>query len=293
MSDTRDFTPGQLWRQLVQTTTRALQSGHLQPIATQSQLVQQGGVSWLLRVIESLTRKPNTATLARRVNPFLPYDPEMHVADLSPTHVCLLNKFNVVPHHLLIVTRQYESQDAALTRADFEALWMCMTEYDSLGFYNSGPAAGASQPHKHLQTVPLPLHAEAGDRIPLEPLLQLDRHAVGQVGCSSGLPFVHFVARLDLPSTADPQQAAIQSHRQYRQLISAAGWQEVGEQTPYNLLVTRQWMLLVPRRRESFQDISLNALAFAGALLAKNPQQMQQLLRADPLQVLAQVAFGL
>ena len=76
-------------------------------------------------------------------------------------------------------------------------------------------------------------------------------------------------------------------------MIRNAGWQEVSDQTPYNLLITRDWMLLVPRRRECFQDISLNALAFAGALLAKDPQQMQRLLKTDPLQVLAHVAMGL
>jgi len=75
-------------------------------------------------------------------------------------------------------------------------------------------------------------------------------------------------------------------------MIQAAGWQEVSDQTPYNLLITRDWMLLVPRRRECFHDVSLNALAFAGALLAKDPQQMQRLLEADPLQVLAHVAIG-
>ena len=34
-------------------------------------------------------------------NPFLPYEEDLYVCDLSPTHVCLLNKFNVVDHHFL------------------------------------------------------------------------------------------------------------------------------------------------------------------------------------------------
>ena len=67
----------------------------------------------------------------------------MYVADLSATHVGLLNKFYVVPHHLLIVTRHFESQESSLTPADFQTLWSCLAEYNSLGFYNSGAAAGA------------------------------------------------------------------------------------------------------------------------------------------------------
>jgi ATP adenylyltransferase/5',5'''-P-1,P-4-tetraphosphate phosphorylase II len=35
-------------------------------------------------------------------NPFLPYEEELHVRALPPHHELLLNKFNVVDHHLLV-----------------------------------------------------------------------------------------------------------------------------------------------------------------------------------------------
>ena len=44
--------------------------------------------------------------------------------------------------------------------------------------------------------------------------------------------------------------------------------------TPYNLLFTREWMLPVPRSKEFFESISVNALGFAGALLARTPEEM-------------------
>ena len=43
-------------------------------------------------------------------NPFLPPDPELVVGPLPPAHVLLLNKFNVVAHHLLVVTQEFRSQ---------------------------------------------------------------------------------------------------------------------------------------------------------------------------------------
>lgn len=43
------------------------------------------------------------------------------MAHLSDTHTCLLNKFNLVPYHTLVVTRQFEEQTSALTAADFDA----------------------------------------------------------------------------------------------------------------------------------------------------------------------------
>jgi ATP adenylyltransferase len=43
------------------------------------------------------------------------------VDHLSDTHTLLLNKFNVVPHHVLVVTRQFESQQDPLNSNDLAA----------------------------------------------------------------------------------------------------------------------------------------------------------------------------
>jgi ATP adenylyltransferase len=81
-----------------------------------------------------------------------------------------LNKFNIIDHHLLIVTRTFKEQETWLTLQDFEAMWACLNEIDGLVFYNGGKTAGASQRHKHLQLVPLPL-VEEGLKIPIEPAI--------------------------------------------------------------------------------------------------------------------------
>ena len=60
---------------------------------------------------------------------------------------------------------------------------------------------------------------------------------------------------------------------------------------PYCLLVTREWMLLVPRTREFFEGISVNALGFAGALLVRNQEQMKLLKKHGPMTALAHVAM--
>jgi ATP adenylyltransferase len=59
----------------------------------------------------------------------------------------------------------------------------------------------------------------------------------------------------------------------------------------YNLLFTREWMLIVPRKQEEFEKISVNSLGFAGALLVKNQQQMQLLKNINPINLLNNVAF--
>ena len=56
---------------------------------------------------------------------------------------------------------------------------------------------------------------------------------------------------------------------------------------PYNLLMTREWMLVVPRSREFYHSISVNALGFAGAMLVKGEKQMRALKERGPMHVLA------
>ena len=47
--------------------------------------------------------------------------------------------------------------DREAERHYLEEMNAILAEFDGLGFYNGGETAGASQPHKHLQIVPLPL----------------------------------------------------------------------------------------------------------------------------------------
>jgi ATP adenylyltransferase len=296
--------PTALWERIVQRTGQALQSGALLSIPTEYEFVEQNGVRFLVRTLSNLVRKDEAkqqqeqqlAQSGKAFNPFLPYEEALFVADISETHVCILNKFNVVNHHLLVITREFKDQETLLTQPDFEALWACMGEFEGLAFYNAGKQAGASQQHKHLQLVPLPLTPE-GVQIPIESLLA-DARLQGSVGTIPGLPFTHAFVRLDLGANLSRSEAAEISFKQYQFLLQSAGLQnnqsENGIQAgPYNLLVTRHWMLLVPRSRESFESIAVNSLGFAGTLLVRNEQQMQLLKAHGPMTVLSQVALPL
>src|SRR4030095_920360 len=86
----------------------------------------------------------------------------------SPSHYLLLNKFCLPAGHVLLVTRRFERQERLLTIEDFDALITCLGEVDGLGFYNGGIEAGASQPRKHLQFVPLPLAPESPNEVPMQ-----------------------------------------------------------------------------------------------------------------------------
>ena len=279
---------------LARRSRSALASGALRPIETESLFLEEAGVRFLVRVVSSLARKDRdrrgragaTAPGGRPANPFLPYEKEMLVAELSDSHVALLNKFNVIDGHLLIVTRSFEDQERLLGPSDFEALWTCMSELGGLGFYNGGTLASASQPHKHLQLVPLPL-AEEGPAVPIEPLL-----AAG----GSGLPFAHAFAPLEPALDARPRVAAARAQALYLALLGSLGLHpvelegELRQPAPYNLLLTRRWMLVVPRRKEHFASVSINALGFAGSLFLRDREELRRVRERGPLAVLREVA---
>ena len=288
--------PGTLWQKVVDRTSHALQCGALLTIPTDYEFVEQNGVKFLVRILSNLDRKyqakkkqdRDTAT-GKDFNPFLPYEEDLFVADISDTHVCILNKFNVVDYHLLIVTRAFESQESLLTLPDFAAMWAVLNEFEGLAFYNAGKNAGASQRHKHLQVAPLPL-APKGAQIPIEPLLASAKFQ-DSVGTIPELPFKNAIARLD-PQLASPLKAAQVTLECYYNLLQTLGLLgENGQVGAYNLLATPQWMLIVPRSQESFEAIAVNSLGFAGTLLVRNAQQMQLIKDLRPLNILTNVAI--
>ena len=50
-----------------------------------------------------------------------------------------------------------------------------------------------------------------------------------------------------------------------------------GVLAPYNLLMTRQWMMVVPRSEGRPEGIPLNALGYGGMLLVKSESQLATL----------------
>lgn len=292
------FERGTLWPAIVERTRAALARAALRPIATDVHVIPDRGVDFQVRVVSSLERRRrDTEVLWRRqkqsgerANPFLPYEEALFVADASATHVCLLNKYNVIDHHLLIITRDFEPQESPLTLNDFIALWECLAEYDALAFYNSAAAAGASQPHKHMQLVPLPLGP--GMRLPIDPLLAT-APATDRIVQAPGLPFAHAVVRLDAahPGTAAETARAAYAHYlemlRRNNLLGPGGLPAV--LPPYNLLVTRQLMLLIPRTQGAFDSVPVNALGFVGSFFVPDEAAYQAIRRIGPLSLLEQV----
>ncbi|MFM7527889.1 MAG: phosphorylase [Nodosilinea sp.] len=291
-----------------QRSRHALDCGALQPIQTRYEFVAQGGMEFVVRVVANLARKEQSdhnqerqRQAGQEVNPFLPYDPDLFVTDLSGTHLCLLNKYNVVEDHILIVTRAFEEQDSWLTGADLAALADCLGGIDGLGFFNGGRRAGASQRHKHLQVIPPPLGPEGGP-LPLAQViadLEMGGAAPGVTPPEAGpgyyrsplFDFHHSILPLPAGWWTDPA-AGSQLEQHYRHLLTHLGadLSAPPQSFAYNLLVTRQWMVGIRRRQDRYQSIPVNSLGFAGSLLVKNEDQLTLVKQLGPMTILHQVA---
>ena len=286
--------PNNLWKKVKQQTEYALNCGALKSIPTEYELVKNEDIDFLVRIVTNLNRKDNAKKqqkkLGKDFNPFLPYEKELFVADISETHVCLLNKFNVVDYHLLMITREFEEQTTLLNLNDFVALWSCLLQVDGLAFYNNGKIAGASQRHKHLQLVPFPLIPEL-PKTPIDPVIKTAQYqdSIGQISCFN---FVHGITKLSTQHNNNIVELAQQSLENYHTLLKAlkVSVNQQEKPLPYNLLVTRDWMMIVKRSQPKYESISVNSLGFAGALLVKNEAQMKTLKILNPLTILEKVA---
>lgn len=293
--------PGTLWLKTTEQTKLARQCGALKSIETEYHLIQQQDISFVVRTLSNLARKEQASKkqhqqehqTGQRIDPFLPYESDLFVGDLSPSHLCLLNKFNVVNNHLLIVTRDFEPQTDLLNLQDFTALWHCLQEIDGLAFFNGGKTAGASQSHKHLQLIPLPFLPNVMDR-PLEKAIAkiTFKNSLGKL---DSFTFRHGMTALNISNQHSTEVAAETMLQRYHALLNYVGL-EIAPQTQkqpgaYNFLATREWMMVIPRSRESCHNIPINSLGFAGSLFVRDQSSLQLLKELTPLKLLTEVTF--
>ena len=94
-SPSRRLEAGTLWEQVRTTTQGALEAGTLEPLPVSLESAPDAGIRFAVRVLTPSDRKRHHTERQkdRGQNPFLPYEQAMFVCDISPTHLCLLNKF--------------------------------------------------------------------------------------------------------------------------------------------------------------------------------------------------------
>lgn len=265
-----------LWARARALRERSERAGAVIPLAHRTETFTSDGLTWVLRILTGAA--PHAPT---NPDPFLPpYDPRLHVAELGPRHVLLLNKYPVLAGHLLIVTREWAPQAAFPRAEDFAAAARLLGDGPSLAFYNGGPESGASQPHRHFQAVTLPL-GPAAEAIPT-------RRWIERAAGGAPLPFAGAAAGIapGVWQEAEPGECL----REIGGRLLARAGRDPRSAGSFNLLFTRKWMLAVPRRTRRYHGVSINSLGYAGALIAKSGAGLRALRNLGPLAILAGAA---
>lgn len=243
-----------------------------------------------LRFSPSLAFKPKgppkSPTTTKPFDPFA-YSPlpKLYITDLSPTHYLVLNKFAITEEHFILATREFKPQTHVLERADLEGALECVKAFRDNGglfvFFNGGEHSGASQPHRHLQMLPVQRMKDGlREGSPWEVLAS----KLGEA------PFQTFAEKISLEVSGEDLYAAYL--RLYRKACEASGVQ--GDVTPdgeakisYNLAMTEDVLVVCPRVAEGgvindfngqeVGKLSLNGTMLAGTALVKSEAEWDAL----------------
>ncbi len=274
----------QYWQQALLRSEAAQASGALVPLATK--VIEAPQLQpFLLRRLLSRTPK-HLRGGGPKPNPFLPWDPALEVACLPTGHVALLNKYPVQPGHLLLITQSWQPQSGWLSTDDWQGVAQVTSDTGGLWFFNSCAAAGASQPHRHLQLLPR-VAGEPSCPLALACQAQLE-HGVAVGTAMAPWPWAYRLSRRRDPRGGSDLESLYLS--QAEQLGLGSPHHDPQPRHPYNLLFDDDWVLMVRRTQEHCAGFSLNALAFGGYLLATERSDLAWLERQGPWQLLQAVA---
>jgi len=256
--------------------------GALVPLETEIVPVP-GCEPFVLRRLLSETPK-HLRSAGPKLNPFLPWDPALEVERLSDEHVLILNKFPVQRGHVLLIPQRWQPQSGWLSSLDWQTMADVEADTPGLWFFNSCAAAGASQPHRHLQLLP---------RVDGEPSCPLAAACSAQLlGSEPSWPW-HY--RLSPRQHSATPQAAAELQELYErhqwELGLGSPQQQPQPLQPYNLVIEPTWFMTVVRSQEHWAGMSINALGFAGCLLITPESDTAWLQRHGPQALLAAVAI--
>ncbi len=288
------FETGPLKSKVIQQTKLATENGILIPAKIEDEcIVTQFDIPYIVRIAPNLERKDKArkkqddkaVEIGKAPNPFLPYNPNMFVSDLSETHLCLLNRFKLFDYPLLIVTREFEEQQSVLTYDDFLSISLCLQEMEGVAFYNGGLIAGATQPHKHFHFIPYPMDNQLSS-IPIDNTLKalpMDAELISL----KNFPYRHLISRTEWSNNDSVEDIGKRLLSKYQALMHSIGQKNFDTTVKdYNLIVTRHWMKLALRSAPAYVSISLNALGFAGIFNVRNESQVDQVKELSPLKIL-------
>jgi ATP adenylyltransferase/5',5'''-P-1,P-4-tetraphosphate phosphorylase II len=206
--------------------------------------------------------------------------PEFLIANINSTHIFVFNKFCVYrAQYMLLTADSYQRQETTLTTEDFAAAWKVLNAFDTAHyvFYNCTSDSGNSREHKHMQLFEKPLAGEDGKGFILFP----DSKTMLPV------PFKYFIEHFKSePSTEE-------LHSAYENMLGktreALGLPKDAERCPHNMVLVKEWMMVIPRRKALVGETTVSAAGMLGLVWATTDEDVKTWKSLGPAKVLAEV----
>lgn len=213
--------------------------------------------------------------------------PDLLITTINSTHLLVVNKFSVWrPQLLLLTVDSYQRQHLPLSQDDLRAAWTLLTQTDGqfYVFFNCGSKAGASRSHKHMQVVPHP------DTLPATARKWRLFPDYDPPWSPHSIPFMHFIHRFEGPRVLETEISRV-----YRQHVSSCrrALKISDEQAacPHNAVLTKKWIVTIPRSRENVDGTTANSAGMMGSIWLRDEKQLEKWMAQGPAWVLSQLGL--
>ena len=261
------------------------------------QLRNYNNIKFPVKVIA--TKKYNGPKVKKVNDPFAREVCEKnYIESLSKTHALIYNKFPLVSSHVLVITKDMESQVSPVTKNDFYAALKVMHALDGFVFFNGGAAAGSSQRHKHLQLLPYDAYPEHD--IPLNALVNATGKSESYVegteyGKVEAFKFKHVLCKFERNFLTNINSNTLENQAELLEAIYKECLRRLDNSDlhlAYNFILTKNWLFVILRKCEAAMDrIKLNGVGFTGSFAVNSEEDYEFLMKQDPLDILQEVTF--
>ncbi|KAF0645783.1 hypothetical protein FPSE5266_00276 [Fusarium pseudograminearum] len=177
--------------------------------------------------------------------------------------------------------RQYEP----LGQNDWQALNNVLIDLgdDYIAFFNCGQDGGCSRLHKHMQLIPKPKDSFAA-------FLDIED------GVEPDVPFQWFYHRFESSSLDSNELLDIYNKLLQKATEAAKGQSEHADSLPaeaaipHNMLVTNQWMVVLPRRRAAVnKKAGANSIGMMGVIAVATQEEIDNWICIGPVEALKEL----
>ena len=78
---------------------------------------------------------------------------------------------------------------------------------------------------------------------------------------------------------------------QLRGAFQSREHREPSRHTPYNVILTAEHMMVVPRLQEACGPVSVNSMGFAGSLFVRSQAELDYIKEQGPMRILSEVGL--